>query len=107
MLESVSVGVPMACWPFFGDQPTNCRYACKDWGIGVEIDNNVKREEVEKLVNELMEGEKGEKMRENASEWKNIAEQGTRAGGSSYINLQNMIKDVLLKKKNVLLKKKN
>ncbi|KAI9120510.1 hypothetical protein K1719_007543 [Acacia pycnantha] len=55
-------GVPMACWPFFADQQTNCRYACKDWGIGVEIDSNVKREEVEKLVNELMDGEKGKKM---------------------------------------------
>ncbi|KAI9121441.1 hypothetical protein K1719_008474 [Acacia pycnantha] len=97
MIESISAGAPMACWPFFADQQTNCRYACKDWGIGVEIDNNVKREEVEKLVNELMEGEKGKKMRQKALEWKDIAEKDTRPGGSSYINLENMIKDVLMR----------
>ncbi|KAI9121710.1 hypothetical protein K1719_008743 [Acacia pycnantha] len=100
MIESVSAGVPMACWPFFADQQTTCRYACKDWGIGVEIDSNVKREEVEKLVNELMEGEKGKKMGQKALEWKKIAEEDTRPGGSSFINLEKMIKDVLIKSKN-------
>lgn len=96
MTESVCAGVPMICWPFFADQQTNCRYACKDWGIGVEIDNNVKREDVEKLVNELMEGEKGKKMRQKTLEWRKIAEEDTRPGGSSYINLEKMIKDVMM-----------
>ncbi|XP_028800808.1 7-deoxyloganetin glucosyltransferase-like [Neltuma alba] len=99
MTESICAGVPMACWPFFGDQQTNCRYACKEWGIGVEIDNNVKREEVEKLVNELMEGEKGKKMRQKCLEWKKIAEENTQPGGSSFINLEKVIKDVLLQQK--------
>ncbi|KAI9120715.1 hypothetical protein K1719_007748 [Acacia pycnantha] len=96
MIESVSARVSMTCWHFFTDQQTNCRYACKDWGIGVEIDSNVKREEVEKLVNELMEGEKGKKMGQKALEWKKIAEEDTRPGGSSFINLEKMIKDVLI-----------
>ncbi|KAK4271265.1 hypothetical protein QN277_019981 [Acacia crassicarpa] len=100
MTESICAGVPMACWPFFADQQTNCRYACKDWGIGVEIDNNVKREEVEKVVNELMDGEMGKKMRQKVSEWKKIAEQDTRASGSSYMNLEKMIKDVMIKTRN-------
>ncbi|XP_028800823.1 7-deoxyloganetin glucosyltransferase-like [Neltuma alba] len=95
MTESICAGVPMACWPFFGDQQTNCRYACKEWGIGVEIDNNVKREEVEKLVNELMEGEKGKKMRQKCLEWKKIAEENTQPGGFSFVNLEKVIKDVL------------
>ncbi|KAI9120340.1 hypothetical protein K1719_007373 [Acacia pycnantha] len=97
MTESICAGIPMVCWPFFADQQTNCRYACKDWGIGVEIENNVKREVLEKLVIELMEGGQGKKMRQKTSEWKKIAEEDTRPGGSSYINLENMIKDVLLK----------
>jgi hypothetical protein len=42
----------------------NCRYICNEWGVGIEMDNNAKREEVEKLVRELMEGENDKKMRE-------------------------------------------
>ena len=95
--ESLCAGVPIACWPFFADQQINCRYACQEWEIGVEIDTNVKREEVEKLVNELMEGEKGKKMRQKCLEWKKIAEEDTRSSGSSFINLEKVIKDVLLK----------
>ncbi|KAF7803733.1 7-deoxyloganetin glucosyltransferase-like [Senna tora] len=97
LTESVCAGVPMACWPFRGDQPINCRYACTKWEIGIEIDNDVKREEVEKLVIELMEGDKGKKMREKALELKKMAEEDTRPGGSSYNNLERVIKDVLLK----------
>ncbi|XVE49532.1 hypothetical protein DITRI_Ditri01bG0090200 [Diplodiscus trichospermus] len=55
-IESIGSGVPMISWPFFAEQQTNCRFACTQWGIGMEIDNNVKSDEVEKLVRELMEG---------------------------------------------------
>ncbi|RDX91813.1 7-deoxyloganetin glucosyltransferase, partial [Mucuna pruriens] len=86
-IESICAGVPMLCWPYVGEQPTNCRYICNEWDIGVEIDINVKREEVEKLVNELMVGEKGKKMREKVMEMKKKADEDTRPGGRSYMNL--------------------
>ncbi|XP_014518239.1 7-deoxyloganetin glucosyltransferase-like isoform X2 [Vigna radiata var. radiata] len=95
--ESVCAGVPMLCWPFFADQPTNCRYVCNEWEIGIEIDTNVKREEVEKLVNELMVGEKGKKMRKKTMYLKKKAEEFTKPGGRSYMNLDKVIKEVLLK----------
>ncbi|KAE9591841.1 hypothetical protein Lal_00038704 [Lupinus albus] len=97
--ESICAGVPMLCWPFFADQPTNCRYICNEWGIGMEMESNVKRDEVENLVNELIVGEKGKKMREKVMELKNKAEEDTRVGGSSYNNLDKVIKEVLLKPK--------
>jgi UDP:flavonoid glycosyltransferase YjiC (YdhE family) len=96
-VESICAGVPMLCWPFFADQPTNCRYICNKWEIGIEIDNNVKREEVEKLVNELMVEEKGKKMRLKIDKLKKNVEEDTRPGGGSYMNLDKVIKEVLLK----------
>jgi hypothetical protein len=88
----------MLCWPFFGDQQTNCKYACNEWGIGMEIDNGAKRGEVEKIVRELMEGNKGNKMKKKAMEWKKLAEEATGPHGSSSINLDNLVNEVLLSK---------
>ncbi|THG03243.1 hypothetical protein TEA_024181 [Camellia sinensis var. sinensis] len=103
-LESISSGVPMICWPFFANQQINCRYCCAEWGVGMEIDNNVKRDEVEKLVRELMEGEKGLEMKKKAMEWKKMAAEANganganAANGSSSLNLDKLVKEVLLSK---------
>ncbi|KAI3970259.1 hypothetical protein MKX01_023906 [Papaver californicum] len=94
-LESIYGGVPMVCWPFFSEQQTNCRYACTHWGIGMEIDNNVKRDEVEELVRELMEGEKGKEMKSKAMVWKRKGMEAVAPGGSSYVNLNKMIDKIL------------
>ncbi|KAG9451455.1 hypothetical protein H6P81_011420 [Aristolochia fimbriata] len=95
-LESIVSGVPMICWPFFAEQQTNCRFSCVKWEIGMEIDSNVKRGEVAALVRELMEGERGKKMKMKAGVWKDRAEKATNpAGGSSYVNLEKIVKDVL------------
>ncbi|KAF8044172.1 hypothetical protein BT93_A2219 [Corymbia citriodora subsp. variegata] len=94
-LESLCGGVPMVCWPFFAEQQTNCRYSCTEWGIGMEIDNDVKRDEVEGLVRELMEGEKGKEMRKKAIEWKAKAEEAMMPGGSSYNKMEKLISEVL------------
>ena len=58
-LERVSCGVPFICLPFFSEQQTNCWFACNKWGTGVEINGDVKRDQVGELVRELMEGERG------------------------------------------------
>ncbi|XP_077245750.1 7-deoxyloganetin glucosyltransferase-like [Tasmannia lanceolata] len=95
MLESICGGVSVLCWPFFAEQVTNCRYACTGWGIGMEINNDVKRGEVEGLIREFMEGEKGKEMRNKALEWKEAAEKATQQGGSSYMNLDRLVKDII------------
>ncbi|XP_031744781.1 7-deoxyloganetin glucosyltransferase-like [Cucumis sativus] len=95
-LESICAGVPMISWPFFAEQQTNCRYCCTEWGIGMEIDNNVKRNEVEELVRELMDGEKGKKMKENVMYLKSKAEEAYKPGGSAYKQLDKLINEVLL-----------
>ena len=98
IIESLCAGVPMLCCPFIGDQQTNCKYTCNDWGIGMEINNDVKREEVEKNVRELMERDKGKKMKKKALEWKKLAKDATDPLGSSSINLNNLVSEVLLSK---------
>ncbi|KAI9121704.1 hypothetical protein K1719_008737 [Acacia pycnantha] len=97
-MESVCAGKPVVCWPFFAEQQTNCRYACVEWGIGLEVDPVVKREEVRRMVVEVMEGSSGKEreMKEKVLEWKRKAEAATRPGGSSYQNLEKVL-DLLLK----------
>ncbi|CAN0903321.1 7-deoxyloganetin glucosyltransferase [Linum grandiflorum] len=75
---------------------TNCFYACKVWEVGIEIGSEVKKEEVEKLVREVMDGEKGNEMKMKAMEWKLKAEESTKPGGSSFQNLNKLI-EILLK----------
>ncbi|XP_057429244.1 linamarin synthase 1-like [Lotus japonicus] len=94
-LECISSGVPMICWPFFAEQQTNCRYACTTWRTGMEINHDVKREEITSLVNEIMNGEKGKEIRQNSLEWKKKAIEATDLGGSSYNNFHKLVKDVL------------
>jgi hypothetical protein len=81
----------MVCWPFFAEQPTNCRYACTKWGIGMEIGNDVTREDVARLVLEAMDGEKGKDMRAKAAAWKEKAVAAAAEGGSSSENLDRLV----------------
>ncbi|CAI0444907.1 unnamed protein product [Linum tenue] len=94
-VESLSYGVPMLCWPFFSEQLTTCFYACNEWGVGMEVDPEVRREEVEGLVRELMGGDKGKEMKRRAMEWKNKAEEATRVGGSSFQNMERLVELLL------------
>ncbi|PUZ77698.1 hypothetical protein GQ55_1G394200 [Panicum hallii var. hallii] len=90
-LESICAGVPMICWPFFAEQMTNCRYACAKWDIGLEIDNNVTKEEVARLVEEAMDGEKGRDMNAKAAMWKEKAVAATEEGGASSVNIDRLV----------------
>ncbi|XP_058194055.1 7-deoxyloganetin glucosyltransferase-like [Rhododendron vialii] len=94
-IESLSAGVPMICWPCFGDQQTNCRYICTEWEVGMEIGGDVKRDEVEKVVSEVMGGEKGKKMKEKAMGWRELAQKATGSDGSSSLDLNMLVKKVL------------
>ncbi|CAA7047932.1 unnamed protein product [Microthlaspi erraticum] len=94
-LESLSAGVPMVCWPFFADQQINCKFCCDEWEVGMEIGGDVKREDVEAVVRELMDGEKGKKMRVKAEEWRLLAEKATNQSGSSELNFEMVVNKLL------------
>ncbi|CAM0878864.1 unnamed protein product [Alopecurus aequalis] len=86
--ESVAAGVPMVCWPGFADQYTNCKYSCEVWGVGLRLDDEVRREQVAGYVREAM-GKEG--IRRSAAGWKAKAEDAAAPGGSSYENLQSLV----------------
>ncbi|GJU65130.1 UDP-glycosyltransferase 85C2-like protein [Tanacetum coccineum] len=98
-IESLSAGVPMICWPFIADQTTDCRYICNEWGVGLEMGNNVRRDDVEKLVMELM-GEIGHKLRKRAMEWKVKARAATSADGSSSLNVDKLANEITMLSRN-------
>ncbi|CAO2034533.1 unnamed protein product [Urochloa humidicola] len=97
-LESLCAGVPMLSWPFFAEQQTNCRYKRTEWGVGMEIGGEVRRDEVAAMIREAMEGEKGKEMRRRAEEWKEKAMEAARPGGLAEANLNKVIDEVLLSK---------
>ncbi|CAM0148253.1 unnamed protein product [Urochloa decumbens] len=97
-LEAMCGGVPVISWPFFADQQTNCRYQCNEWGVGMEIDNNVRRDAVASLITELMDGEQGKEMRRKAGEWRDKALEAAKPGGASHRNFDDLVRDVLLPK---------
>uniref|UniRef100_A0A0R0KDJ9 Uncharacterized protein n=1 Tax=Glycine max TaxID=3847 RepID=A0A0R0KDJ9_SOYBN len=83
------------------EQPTNCRFCCKEWGAGMQIEGDVTRDRVERFVRELMEGQKGEELTKKALEWKKLAEDATiHKDGSSFLNYHNMFRQVLLSDNN-------
>ncbi|XP_021744556.1 7-deoxyloganetin glucosyltransferase-like [Chenopodium quinoa] len=98
MIESISNGVPMICCPFFAEQGTNSWYCCTHLGIGVSMSEAAKRDDVERVVKELMEEENGkEMMKKKAMEWRQLAKEATMSPhGSSYVNLENVVNDILL-----------
>ncbi|GKE73113.1 7-deoxyloganetin glucosyltransferase-like protein [Tanacetum coccineum] len=92
-IESISNGVPMICWAMFSDQQPNCWWSCNKWGIAMEADSAAKRDEIQKLVTDLMNGEKGNEIRKNAIDWKKKVEGAcTDPSGSSMVNLEKVIK---------------
>ncbi|CAD6333479.1 unnamed protein product [Miscanthus lutarioriparius] len=97
-LESLCAGVPMLSWPFFAEQQTNCRYKRTEWGVGMEIGGEVRRDEVSAILKEAMDGEKGREMRRRAEEWKEKAVKVTLPGGPAQSNLERLIDEVLLSK---------
>ncbi|KAL2236743.1 UNVERIFIED_CONTAM: 7-deoxyloganetin glucosyltransferase [Sesamum indicum] len=98
IIEGITAGVPFLCLPWSTDQPANCKSICSEWGIGLEISKNFKKDEVGMLVKELLGREKGRKMKKRAMDWKEQAATATACPyGSCFQNLERLVKEVLLK----------
>ncbi|OAY68134.1 UDP-glycosyltransferase 74F2 [Ananas comosus] len=95
-VEAIALGKPMVGMPQWTDQPTNAKYVEGVWGVGVRAragaeDGVVGREEVERCVRQVMEGESGEGYRRRAAEWRRKACEAVTDGGSSDRNIAEFV----------------
>lgn len=97
-IESICEGVPMLCYPCFGDQKANARYVTHVWGIGVMLgDHKLERGEIEKGIAKLMaEKENGEIMK-RIKDLKEKADSCVKEGGSTFKSLDNLVNFILKK----------
>ena len=88
-LESIAAGVPMVCWPYFGDQTTNSRFVSEVWKIGLDIKDTCDRKIIEKAIRDLMEVRK-DKFMETSVNLAKLVKKTVSKGGSSYNNLDDL-----------------
>ncbi|XP_050139189.1 UDP-glycosyltransferase 76E2-like isoform X3 [Malus sylvestris] len=94
-LESLSEGIPMICLPSFGDQKVHSRYVSLVWKVGLHLDNELERGEIERAVRKLMVDADGDVMRGRAKDLKEKIEVSLRKGGSSYEFLNKLVELIM------------
>ncbi|XP_021734727.1 7-deoxyloganetic acid glucosyltransferase-like [Chenopodium quinoa] len=92
-LESIVAGVPMLCWPYFGDQQVNSRFVSEVSRIGLDMKDSCNRTIVKNMINDLMERKKDE-LQGSMSKTSNLAKKSISEGGSSYSNLNHLIEEI-------------
>jgi hypothetical protein len=90
-LESISKGIPMICRPCFVDQKVNTRYVSQVWKVGLELEGDLERDEIERAVKKLTVDEEGKAMKENAKKLKENVEFCIKEGGSSYNSINRLV----------------
>ncbi|KAJ3672444.1 hypothetical protein LUZ60_007165 [Juncus effusus] len=102
ILETITAGKPMICWPLYAEQRINKTILTEEFKIGVVMegyDNEiVEAEEVEKKVRLLMEEEGGKSIKEHVVAVKKKAAEALKEDGSSSYGLLRFLEDLRGKK---------
>lgn len=99
-LESISMGVPMLCWPYFGDQFLNQSYIVHVWKIGLSLlkENTASTEsgtliidmtEIKRAVERAVTGKEVAEMKRRVMKLRERAIAAVKEGGSSDTNFRN------------------
>ncbi|XP_047073081.1 anthocyanidin 5,3-O-glucosyltransferase-like [Lolium rigidum] len=100
VLEAVSAGVPMLCWPQYAEQRLNKVFVVDEMKVGVVLEGYdeelVKAEEVEKKVRLVLEPEDSDKLRERLAMAKEKAAEAMADSGSSQTSFAEFLKDLKL-----------
>ncbi|PIA57712.1 hypothetical protein AQUCO_00600440v1 [Aquilegia coerulea] len=96
-MEGLSNGVPLLCWPYFGDQVHTENYICDNVKVGLRFkkDENgiITRSEIQTKIQELL-GDEG--IRSRANKLKDVIKTSTSEGGSSSKNIEDFINCIKL-----------
>jgi hydroquinone glucosyltransferase len=86
-LESILLGVPMITWPLFGEQKLNAILLVEGLKVGLKVifnENGIaEREEIAKVVRDLMLGEERSGIQQRIEELKDVAASALEEDGSS------------------------
>ena len=97
ILENLALrGLPILCWPDKAEQRLNARVLIDGLKLGKgftkeSVDGNVRKEEVKRVVMDVMQGEEGGVMRKRGEELKKQAENVVKPGGSTFSNLKALV----------------
>nr|GLL24564.1 zeatin O-glucosyltransferase-like [Ipomoea trifida] len=100
-IESISMGVPIACWPMHSDQPRNSFLVTEMLKIGLLIRKWENRNElvssstIKDIVIRLMASEEGDKIRKRAGEVGNDVRYSTEDRGVSRMELESFISHIM------------
>ncbi|ERN08828.1 limonoid UDP-glucosyltransferase [Amborella trichopoda] len=98
-LETIAAGTPVIALPHWGDQVTNAKFLVDIYGVGVRLKRGsegfVRREEVCRCMDEIMEGPSALRIRDNAIKLKEAARDAWETGGSSDKNLKAFVEEVI------------
>ncbi|KAL9224265.1 hypothetical protein vseg_000321 [Gypsophila vaccaria] len=92
IMESISTGVPLICRPMLGDQKLNQRIIeCElKYGVGIEGGCFTQSGTID-VLNQVLSSEKGQEMRKNVEELKNLAEESVKEGGGTSLENLNVL----------------
>uniref|UniRef100_A0A0E0KN51 Glycosyltransferase n=1 Tax=Oryza punctata TaxID=4537 RepID=A0A0E0KN51_ORYPU len=90
-LEAIVNGVPLVAMPHWADQPTISKYMESLWGMGVRVKQDksggLQREEVERCIREVMDGDRTEDYMRSAARLMKKAKEAMQEGGRSDKNI--------------------
>ncbi|KAL0366572.1 UNVERIFIED_CONTAM: UDP-glycosyltransferase 86A1 [Sesamum radiatum] len=96
VLESMWSGVPMICYPFKVDQPTNRKLVVDDWKVGIDLcdGGRVTSEGVARKIDILMRGKSSLDLREEMKKVSKMLRNALETDGSSQRNFDQFVDDL-------------
>lgn len=96
-LETLVSVVPVVACPLWNDQCCNAKLIQDVWKTGVRVSANdegiVEKDDLGRYIDVVIEGEE---YRKNARKWRDFAKEAMNENGSSIMNLQAYVKEILL-----------